>query len=135
MYRLKFFYDIISPYSYIAFKCITRSSPSWASKVAIDHQPIYLGGIMKRSDNNPPGLNPLKARYMTADLQHCKKYYDVNLVLPQNMVQLFFNRSTIDALRMLRIVKQSFGGDKCERVANLFFDHIWLSDGTTEGNV
>lgn len=132
MLQVKFFYDVISPYAYIAFKSIIRNSPAWAPKLVVDHQPIFLGGVMKRSENKPPGLNPLKAQYMNKDLHYCSKYYNVKLVLPQNMLQLLFNRSTIDAQRILRILKNNFGAEQCIQAANVFFDHIWQSDGTTE---
>ena len=133
MHQVKFFYDVISPYSYVAFKSIVRNSPAWNPTLVIDHQPIFLGGVMKRSENKPPGLNPLKAQYMHKDLNHCSKYYNIKLVLPQNMLQLLFNRSTIDAQRILRILKHNIGDEQCIQAANLFFDHIWQSDGTTEG--
>ena len=95
--KILFYYDIVSPYSRLAFEFLQKYKHSvWGDRVDIDYivggfvslwiqlfclytrtdtiepsmrtntfrQPFLLGGVMKMSQNVPPGSNPLKAKYL-----------------------------------------------------------------------
>lgn len=70
---LEFCFDFISPYSYIAFHAL----PHFASGKDIDvvYKPVFLGAIMRGTDNRPPGFVPAKNAYMQKDIQRsCRRY-------------------------------------------------------------
>lgn len=60
--RIVLYYDVVSPYSWMAFEVLNRYESLW--KLPVDYVPFVLGGVMKATSNVPPGSNPFKARYM-----------------------------------------------------------------------
>merc|ERR1712226_101997 len=129
---LRLFYDVVSPYSFLAFKLL-RKQKTWPSLISVDLKPIFLGGIMNRSKNTPPGLNQLKAQYMNKDLFFLSSYFnEKQFAIPYNLGTILFSRSTIDAQRMLIIIKDHAGLEECAAASDAFYDHIWQSDGKTD---
>lgn len=58
MASITMFYDVISPYSLLAFEILQRSG--WSKTVAIEYVPVHLGGIMqvlKHAASSAPCLN------------------------------------------------------------------------------
>ncbi len=74
---IDFYYDFISPYSYLA---ATRL-PAFLQRnpVAINWIPVNLPSLVKRSGNIPPGTIPKKAMYLLRDLKRWAAYLDVPL--------------------------------------------------------
>lgn len=70
-----FYFDVISPASYIAFHRLpdlhdlTGASVNW--------KPMFLGGVMKATGNRPPGSVPAKGRYLLHDLQRCARFHGI----------------------------------------------------------
>ena len=60
--KITFYYDVVSPYSWIAFEVLTRYEGIW--KVPIDYTPFFLGGVMQTTGNVPPVSNPYKGNYL-----------------------------------------------------------------------
>lgn len=60
--KITSYYDIVSPYSWLAFEVLTRYEGIW--KVPIDYTPFLLGGVMRATGNVPPGSNPYKGNYL-----------------------------------------------------------------------
>jgi len=70
---LEFCFDFISPYSYIAFHALPRFVEGQDVEVIL--KPVFLGAIMRGTDNRPPGFVPAKNAYMQIDIQRsCRRY-------------------------------------------------------------
>lgn len=59
---VKFYFDVISPYSFLAFEVINRYKPLW-KKMDLQMKPVHLFALLKESDNSPPILNETKRTF------------------------------------------------------------------------
>jgi len=95
--KLEFFFDYVSPYSYLANSQILK-----LKEVEVLYRPILLGAVMQATKNSPPGNIPEKGIYLISDVQRWAKHYGIpyrtNSIFPQN---------TLKALR-LAIVGRRF---------------------------
>lgn len=66
MSKITLYYDCVSPYSWLAFEFLLAHEKEWNFELVL--KPIFLGGVMKASGNNPPGLIPNKGKWMMKDL-------------------------------------------------------------------
>ncbi|KAL7269415.1 hypothetical protein RUND412_007922 [Rhizina undulata] len=65
--KLKFYIDVVSPYTYLAFHVI-RDTPAFR-RCNITYVPVFLGGIMHATGNRPPITIKNKGAYMPHDLE------------------------------------------------------------------
>ncbi|RMX39385.1 hypothetical protein pdam_00005978 [Pocillopora damicornis] len=77
---VELFYDVISPYSWIAFEVLCRYRPKW--NLDLQFRPFFLGGIMAGSGNRPPAMVPAKGVYMMKDIQRMQEYYGIPIIPP-----------------------------------------------------
>ncbi|MEM7608009.1 MAG: 2-hydroxychromene-2-carboxylate isomerase [Myxococcota bacterium] len=89
---MEFFFDVVSPYSYLASTQIA----SLESLTTVRWRPMYLGGLMGAVGNVPPGSLAPRARYMLQDLQRWAARYDVPFRFPK-----VFPQKTLRAMRMI----------------------------------
>lgn len=68
--KVEFFFDVASPYSYLAALQVGRLEP-YAEVV---WRPFLIGGVFKLSGNTMPAANPAKGQYMFKDLQRLFAY-------------------------------------------------------------
>ena len=61
-----FYYDFISPYSYIAFKLLQRLREPW--ELTLDYRPVGLPHIIRSTNNSPPGNVPARRAFLQKDL-------------------------------------------------------------------
>lgn len=112
--RLEFFYDYVSPYTYLAD---TRLDSLGAEIV---YRPMLLGGVMQATGNSPPKSVPAKGSYLDKDLKRWVHRYGVpfhwNSVFPLN---------TVKALR-IAIVAQHQGW--FEAVHPRLFAAAWIEN-------
>ncbi len=87
-----FFYDVVSPYSYLAATQVARLE----AKAEVHWRPFWLAGVMQATGNQPPFLVPARAQYMQRDLQRLAAFYGVQLVMPAT-----FPFETLTAMRCL----------------------------------
>ncbi|MDI1301384.1 MAG: 2-hydroxychromene-2-carboxylate isomerase [bacterium] len=90
--KVEFFFDVVSPYSYVAAAQVARS-PLLADAV---WRPFFLGGVFKATGNSAPMQVPAKAAYMPHDLQRLFAYYGLDYRFPPA-----FPANTITAMRAL----------------------------------
>lgn len=82
---LEFFYDVASPYTYLATTQIEAIAADCKAKLV--WRPFLLGGVMKATGNRPPAELMPRARYMANDLVRWTKYYGV----PMNSLFPIYN--------------------------------------------
>ncbi|XP_074604545.1 glutathione S-transferase kappa 1-like [Brevipalpus obovatus] len=82
-----FYYDVISPYSWIAFELLNRYSKVW-EKMELVHKPSSIYHIFNYSKNPSPLTNSLKLPYQMRDIHMMAKYCKVPLRMPSNFMNL-----------------------------------------------
>lgn len=90
--RLEFFFDYVSPYSYLANSQIAALVDATGAEIA--YRPFLLGGVMQSTGNSPPGAVPARAKYMPADIERWLRRYDLEFNFNPH-----FPMKTITALR------------------------------------
>ena len=112
--HIDFYFDIISPYAYIAYKKILK-----IKNINFKLKPILLGGLHNLADITAPALNKYKIKNMQNDCE---------LVAKKNNINFKWNsRFPINSLNMMRgylYVENS----KKEEYLNSFFEAYWKED-------
>ena len=110
---LEFFYDYVSPYSYLANSQVARIGGS-----KLIYRPMFLGAVMQATGNRPPGAIEVKGKYLRNDIARWAKRYGIaynrNPKFPQD---------TLKALR-LAIVSQHCGA--FEQVHKALFEAMFV---------
>lgn len=90
--KVEFFFDVVSPYSYVAAVQVARSA------VLADAvwRPFLLGGVFKASGNVPPITVPAKGQYMAHDLKRLFAFYGMPYQFPS-----VFPANSLTAMRAL----------------------------------
>ena len=89
---LNFYFDFISPYSYLAYKKLKKINLD--NKININYKPILLGGLHKLSGITAPAFNERKMKNMKND---CK------LVANKNDIEFQWNtKFPINTLTLMR---------------------------------
>jgi 2-hydroxychromene-2-carboxylate isomerase len=84
MATIEFFWDAVSPYTYLASTRIDAVAQRTGAKLV--WRPFFLGGVFDLVGNtgNKTNLgNPAKLRFMMSDLKLWARHYDVPLTPPQ----------------------------------------------------
>lgn len=117
MPALEFFFDIVSPYSYLASTRVHALAAS--AGVDVRWRPFFLGGVMKATGNQPPASLPARAPYMLRDLQRWAARGGVPFRFPSR-----FPVSTLSAQRAL----VGLEGAALEGAARGLFQAYWAED-------
>ena len=121
----EFYFDFISPYSFLAHKEIIKIEKENAIK--IKYMPILLGGLHNLAGIKAPGFIPIKAKYMIKDCKLWAEKYNVTFKFNN-----YFPIKTLDLMRCVLVAeKKNFVQD----FINKIFDAIWkdglnLNDNT-----
>ena len=112
--HIDFYFDIISPYSYIAHKKIQKIKKH--QKVIFNYKPILLGGLHNLAGINAPAFNKFKIKNMQSDCE---------LVSKKNNISFKWNlKFPINSLPIMRGYLSVEDGQK-EDYLNIFFDAYW----------
>lgn len=117
MAALDFYYDIASPYSYIA---AARLEPlAAAAGVTVNWRPFLLGGVFAATGNKMPAAVPARGRYLFADLLRWSKKHGIPFRFSSS-----FPHNSLVAMRALT------AADDSERVAatHALFRAAWVED-------
>jgi len=97
--RLELFYDVVSPWSYLAYETLHRYRQAWDLELVL--RPAFLAGVLSSTGNAPPISVPARAVYMMQDLARSSRFFEVPLRLPTG-----FPGNTIAAMRVLTLVAE-----------------------------
>ena len=111
---IDFYFDVISPYSYIAHKKIQKIKES--QKVIFNYKPILLGGLHNLAGINAPAFNKYKMKNMQSDCE---------LVSKKNYISFMWNsKFPINSLSIMRGYI-SLNETQKDDYLNTFFDAYW----------
>jgi len=113
--QFDFYFDFVSPYSFLAHKEVKRLEKK--AFVKVQYKPILLGGLHNLHGIKAPAFIPSKAKFMIRD---CK------LVAEKKKIKFKFNSyfpiKTVDLMRGVFIAKEDeFENYYIDRI----FDSIW----------
>eukprot|EP00042_Codosiga_hollandica_P058671 m.888312 g.888312 ORF g.888312 m.888312 type:complete len:226 (-) comp59928_c0_seq4:1349-2026(-) len=122
---VELFYDVVSPYSWLAFSVICRYRRVWDIDLRL--KPMFLGAVMKESGNRPPGMVPAKGAYMLSDLSRLSAYYNVPLSPPSDPAEVMFKKGTMKAQRLLTAAAVH-SPHALEPLSHALWARIWSKD-------
>tara|TARA_Y100000816_G_scaffold285579_1_gene265409 strand:+ start:474 stop:1070 length:597 start_codon:yes stop_codon:yes gene_type:complete len=109
--HIDFYFDIISPYAYIAHNKIKRNK-----NVNFNYKPIFLGGLHNLAGIHAPAFNKYKMNNMKNDC---------NLVAYKNKISFKWNsRFPINSLNIMRGYL-CISENKQQEYLNCFFEAYW----------
>ncbi len=112
--HIDFYFDIISPYAYIAHKKILKHK-----NINFNYKPIFLGGLHKMAGIEAPAFNEYKMKNMVNDC---------NLVSKKNNIKFKWNSNfPINSLTIMRGYL-CISKNKQNDYLNNFFDAYWQDD-------
>jgi 2-hydroxychromene-2-carboxylate isomerase len=112
--HIDFYFDIISPYSYIAHKKIQKIKEQ--QKIIFNYKPILLGGLHNLAGISAPAFNKYKIKNMQSDCE---------LVSKKNNISFKWNlKFPINSLSIMRGYLSLEDSQK-EDYLNLFFNAYW----------
>jgi 2-hydroxychromene-2-carboxylate isomerase len=118
---IEFFFDIGSPYSYLAATVINDVGERTGTPVR--WCPFLLGGVFKASGNTMPGAVQSKGRWMLADLERWAVHYGVPFQMSRH-----FPLNTLRTQRALVATKLLLGEEAVAPFAQALFEAYWVQD-------
>ena len=113
--QIDFYFDVVSPYSYIASTLIDNILERNNAKLI--WKPILLGGVFKSIEGViAPGLVPVKKPYLIKDLERLSTFYNIPFNMPSD-----FPIRTLLAMRVLSSLPQ----EKIPQSARILFEAYW----------
>ena len=116
MKKLEFFFDLSSPYSYLAATQVQPLADKTGAELI--WRPMVLGAVFKATGNEMPARIPGKARWMGNDLQRWAEHYGVPFRFSSH-----FPANTIKAMRLVLVDEAKAGA-----VAMAGFRAMWADD-------
>ena len=110
-----FFFDFVSPYSYLAHKQIRNIE--FQNKIEINYMPILLSGLLNLAEIKAPVFIPSKAKFMIKD---CKLFAE-----KLNIKFKFNSYFPIQSLNLMRGVLIARKENKTSLYIDKFFDAYW----------
>ncbi|KAF4670202.1 hypothetical protein FOL47_002134 [Perkinsus chesapeaki] len=118
--KVEFFYDVVSPYTYLAWQTLKQYRTIWDLEVVL--RPVFLGGIMKGSGNRPPAVVPNKSIFMMEDLKRAAHMLKVPLLpVPTN----FFSQVAGQILQVQRLLAAAPNAEIKEKLTESAFRALW----------
>ena len=117
MKSVEFYFDLGSPYSYLAYYRLLQMAER--QEIQIVYKPILLGGVFKATGNRSPIEISVKGVYSILDMQRWAEYYQIPM-----QINPHFPMNTLTLMRILTGV-QLLHLEKFEQVLKLLFDAMF----------
>ena len=117
MKSVEFYFDLGSPYSYLAYYRLLQIAEQ--QEIQVVYKPILLGGVFKATGNRSPIEVPVKGVYSILDMQRWAEYYQIPMQMNPH-----FPMNTLTLMRILTGV-QLLHLEKFEQVLKLLFDAMF----------
>ena len=114
---VRFYYDIGSPYSYLAASRIERLAAERG--VEVTWRPFLLGGVFRAAGNTMPAAVPARGRYMLADLRRWADHERVRFKFSSS-----FPHNSLLTMRCLTAADS----DELIPLSMAFFGAAWAED-------
>ena len=111
---IDFYFDIISPYSYIAHKKIQKIEEN--KKIIFNYKPILLGGLHNLAGISAPAFNKYKIKNMQSDCELVSKKNDISFI--------WNSKFPINSLSIMRGYL-SVDNNQKEKYLDIFFNAYW----------
>ena len=111
---IEFYFDFISPYSYIAHKRCLKIEKD--KKIKFLYKPILLGGLHNLAKITAPGLIKSKIKYLKDDCDLVSKKFNINFKFNKK-----FPINSLDIMRGILVINKN----KKRDYINKFFDAYW----------
>jgi len=116
--QIDFYFDVVSPYSYVASKLIEDLAKR--SNADLLWKPFLLGGVFKAvGTSDTPGLTAAKKPYLIKDLQRLSRHYEIPLQMPAD-----FPVRTVLAMRALI----GLSTEQVTKAAHTLFNAYWADN-------
>ena len=112
--HIDFYFDVISPYSYIAHKKIQKIKKN--QKIIFNYKPILLGGLHNLAGINAPAFNKYKMKNMQSDCELVSKKNDISFI--------WNSKFPINSLSIMRGYL-SINDNQKEKYLDVFFNAYW----------
>lgn len=110
---IEFFFDVASPYTYLASTQIEAVAQRAGAELI--WRPFLLGGVFKQVGNLPPAVLAPRGAYMLADLGRWARAYGVPLKVPSSF--------PINSLLPMRVFQGASRGERAAMAHRVFHAH------------
>ncbi|CAO4377384.1 unnamed protein product [Caenorhabditis nigoni] len=121
--RIDFYFDVVSPYSWIGFEILQKLEHKWKD-VSISYIPFSLRQVMVTSGNRPPAMLPARSIMLFRDVQRTSKFWDIPLHVPPKFKEWIMKFSTIGAMKLLLVLGEQ-DSDLMLRAAREMWMRLW----------
>ncbi len=118
MKTVDFYFDLSSPYSYLAATQVPALVARTGAEVR--WKPMVLAAVFKAADNVMPAQSPPKARYMLRDLERWAQRYGVPFAMS--------SRFPMNTIKPERLVIAAEPSGRAAEVALALFHAMWVDD-------
>ena len=123
MKRIEFYYDLVSPYSYLAYGETGRVAEKAGAEVVL--RPVLLGALHKAAGIKAPIETPAKGRYQARDIQRWAARYGLPMRFPEQF--------PFRTLKTMRAAMWCAGRNSLKPFTREAFALFWEEDGAPKG--
>ena len=123
MKRVEFFYDVVSPYSYLAWGRLSGICEERGAELVL--RPMLLGAVHKAAGITAPVEIPTKSKYQIQDIHRWAHYYGLPLDFPEPF--------PFRSLKTMRAAMFCEGLGKLEDFTREAFGLYWEEGGAPKG--
>lgn len=121
---LEFFFDYMSPTSFLGWAVVPGVIERTGAELKI--RPMFLGGVMKATGNQPPGMVAAKGKYMQQDMARCCQRHGIKIYSNSHFPLMNTRILTGATLRLEDDPEQQ------KKLVDAGFKHVW---GLPEGGI